>query len=216
MGRVVELTDHVTSAWVQWIIGAAALSAACIYLWRQVLHPLLKAALLTEQMLPLLREVTDVFKDNPSAFAVLGEIAEQFGTNSGSSLRDAVDRLEAATTATTNQIETLRINAATTKELAELDRRQVERLGLLLDRLDVKVSGVADVGHRVEESGIRVEADRAVVAQDLAAAKSRAEESVGEPGAAADAAALPLETPLPPSPPPADPDDRSDEPKEPN
>ena len=81
-------------AWVTFVVGFAALLAALGLLWRYVLRA---AELLTatRKMLPLLEDLAAQLSA-PSTFSVLAEIVKEFRTDSGSSLRDVVNRLEVA------------------------------------------------------------------------------------------------------------------------
>jgi hypothetical protein len=169
--------------WAQYIIGASALVLAIGVLWSKVVRPLARMVSLAEEMLPLLARLTEVFKDNPNAFRVLGEIVSQFGTNSGSSLRDVVNRLETAAQASAAAAEVLKVDVAASKQLAEMDRATVRRVEVFLDHLSRKVEEGAATGMRIEKAA-------SGVAEDLAAAHKRADEAgEGEAGAAADAAA---------------------------
>lgn len=124
----------------------------------------------------MMRELTAAFRGTPHAFDVLDEIVAQFRTDSGSSLRDVVNRLEQGTL-------TLQQGAETVKQLAEQDREHLQRLIILLDRLTVRVDDSSARGARMELAA-------GVVAKDLADAHKRADASEGEPGTAADAAVL--------------------------
>jgi hypothetical protein len=169
--------------WVAYIVGAAALIAAVGVIWNKLVKPLAKMIALAEKMLPLLAVLTDVFKDDPDALKVLNEIAAQFKADSGSSLRDVVNRLEVAAQKQEANAEGLKIGVETVKQVAGLDRERVERLTLALDRASVKLDEtVATVG--------RIERHASTVADDLAAAHKRADEVPdGDAGSAADAAA---------------------------
>jgi hypothetical protein len=103
------------------------------------------------------------------AFGLLQDIKAQFQTDSGLSLRDAVNRLDEA--AKDNRIS------------AALVKRSVDDAILSLQRLAVSVNAGHDTSLRIEESARGV-------ARDLSEAHRRADEHEGsEPGAAADAAA---------------------------
>ena len=186
--------------WGQVILGASAIVTAIGILWSRVFRPGMRAASAAEEMLPLLRELTKVFRDSPDSFTVLHEIAGQFRTDSGSSLRDVVNRLEAAAIENQRAAAELKVGVESSRILAERDRGQVDHLLILLDRLTIRVDDVS-------ASGARIELDRAVVAEglaareamvdaasagvadDLAAAHLRADAAAGDAGSAADAAA---------------------------
>jgi hypothetical protein len=169
-------------AWTQYILGAAALLIALGVLWTKALRPfglfIYKFVRVQREMLPLLQQLTDVFKDSPNAFNVLDEIVAQFRTDSGSSLRDAVNRIEEAgkqaeVTARKahDAAEELKVGVAAMKILDEQDRAERRELTLKLDRVSERVQASAATSRRIEE-----------------AAHKRADTAGGESGAAADAA----------------------------
>lgn len=162
--------------WTQYILGIAGLLIAIGVIWTKAIRPAAKLVTSAEEMLPMMRELTAAFRGTPHAFDVLDEIVAQFRTDSGSSLRDVVNRLEQGTLS-------LKQGAETVKELAEQDREHLQRLIILLDRLTVRVDDSSARGARMELAA-------GVVAKDLADAHKRADASEGEPGAAADAAVL--------------------------
>jgi hypothetical protein len=88
-----------------------------------------------EQMLPLLKSLTGEFKDTPGVFAILKDIAGQFRTDSGSSLRDVINRLEAL-------LQVLQSNVDAMKILDEQDRAKATRIAELLDQLTAKVGAM--------------------------------------------------------------------------
>jgi len=168
------------------VIAAGAVAAALGALWKFVFRPvggfLYNFVQAVHEMLPLLRQLTAVFRDNPNAFSVLNEVAAQFKTDSGSSLRDAVDSLTRSAEQNKTDALVLKINAEATKQLSEQDRENLQRLLLLLDRLTIRVDASSATALRVEQA-------QQIVAVDLAAAQHRADSTSGEAGAAADAAA---------------------------
>lgn len=163
--------------WLQVILGASALVVAIHTLWTRLLKPTAKLITTTEEMLPLLRELTDTFHGTPHAFDVLDQIVAQFRTDSGSSLRDVVNRLEEGANV-------LKLGLETAKQLAEQDRAQLQKLIVLLDRVTIKVDAASAATTRIESAALSV-------ADDLAAAHKRADDTHhSEPaGTAADAAA---------------------------
>lgn len=177
-------------AWTQYILIAAALVTAISVLWVKLIRPLAKLITITSQVLPLLEIITATFKDNPDAFNVLADIAAEFRTNDGSSLKDAVDRIEAASEAARlvaldakTAADELKIGVEARKLMAEQDRKDWREVLLKLDRVTVKVEDNSATSDRMEHA-------QGVVAHDLAAAHKRADENQGEPGAAADAAVV--------------------------
>lgn len=178
---------------VYYTLAAAALLTAIGVIWQKGIKPLwhflYEFTKATKEMLPLLKELTAVFRDSPNAFKVLDEIQAQFRTDSGSSLRDVVNRIEEAArlqqtasekAATIN--DSLQLGAKAAEILSGIDRDKLQTLALMLDRLGVRIdAGVA--------TGIRNEQRAIGVAEDLAASQQRADSEEGDAGAAADAAA---------------------------
>jgi hypothetical protein len=136
--------------WTQIIIGAAAVLGAIGIIWAKLLRPLglfiYKFVLVQREILPLLQTFAEVFKDNPNAFKVLDEIVAQFRTDSGSSLRDVVNRIEEAgkdakvvAESAKAAAEELKLGVATAKQMDERDRVDLRTLMLQLDRIGQKV-----------------------------------------------------------------------------
>jgi len=167
--------------WVQYILWAAALATAVTFLWARVVRPLATLIALISELTPLMKEFVRVFKDSPNSFKVLDEIAAQFKTDSGSSLRDVVDRLDDAAKDNQRAAEFLKIGVETQKQLAEQDRATLQRMLLFIDRLGVKVETTSEI-----TKGIVRDAES--VAADLAESHKRADDAGNEHGAAADAA----------------------------
>lgn len=158
-------------AWMQFVIGMAAFVAACSLLWTKVLNPLRKAGGKIEEAVPLMAELVEVFKDWPNAFKVLNEMASQFRTDSGSSLRDVVNGLTVAAEANARAVAE---GVANTREqqvkteaaamLAVRDREQLVRLLIDTDRITNKLdSGLAAIA--------AIQATASGVASDLATAQ---------------------------------------------
>lgn len=161
-------------AWVQLILGVAALLTAIGVIWTKGLKPLLIGANRAEEMYRMQERFHTTFKDAPELLTVMREIAKQFRNNDGSSLRDVVDRIDKASTTAFDAAHVLEIQAEVERKLDERDRQQVRRIEVLLDRLERKVD--------------RLEHAAEVVASDLADAHKRADDTQGDPGSAADAA----------------------------
>lgn len=179
-------------------------------LWTKVLRPGARLIARTEEMLPLLHELTTTFRGTPNAFKVLNEIANQFRTNSGSTLRDTVNRLEAyalesravldaaaAELARSDQL--LKVGVETAKQMADQDRETQRQLMLLVDRLSIKIDEIIASGQRIEVDRAQVadnlvvreqklDAGTDTVAAELADSQQQAVSTTGPPGAAADAA----------------------------
>lgn len=162
--------------WIQVLVALAAFVTAVGVLWTRVLRPVARGLAHAERMVPLLQELTEQLHDTPNSFAILKEIIAQFRTDSGSSLRDAINRIEAAANDNRVAAQVLSVNLEATKQLAAQDRSQIARLLVLLDRVNAKV----DI--QAMEAG--------VIADNLEATHSRAEaqDESSPPGKAADAA----------------------------
>lgn len=114
--------------------------------WSKVLNPLRKAGGKIEEAVPLMVELVAVFHDWPEAFKVLNEMASQFKTDSGSSLRDVVNNLtvaaEANAAAVAEGVRNTREQQVKTEAAAQLavrDREQLIRLLLETDRIATKL-----------------------------------------------------------------------------
>jgi len=174
--------------WAEYILYFAAVVTALGALWVKLIRPLAHLITLTGKLLPLVKVLTTTFEEHPDAFKVLAEIAAEFRTNDGSSLKDAVDRIEEASTQARlvaleakQAADELKIGVEARRLMAEQDRKNLQELFLKLDRVSVKVDNGVAAGERMEHA-------QEIVAEDLAAAHRRADESAGEAGAAADAA----------------------------
>lgn len=168
--------------WAEIIIGISVVIGAIGVIWSKVLKPGARLIAQLEKTYPLLVRLTNVFEDGDH-FSVLDEIAAQFKTNAGSSLKDALNRLEAMVAEAHQAAEAARLSNEVAKELAALDRAQLRRVELLVARL---TDHVTDIARADAEAKIKVEA----VAADLAAAHARADDihPDSNPGEAADAA----------------------------
>lgn len=163
--------------------------------------------------MPLLRDLERVL-------ATVTSIEAEFTGDSGSTMKDAMDRLEllakqaalGAEASLAAATEFSRINresitqlqasmlavrelASDDRKLAREDREQI--LGAVRSLARVEASGerVEASGVRTEASGVRSEAAAAMVKDELAATQQRADDVHDDeaPGTAADAAALPPE-----------------------
>lgn len=132
--------------WLQWIIWAGAGIVACAAIWTKFLKPIFKLIAYMHELLPLISELLKRYRENPNYIDVLTEIADQFKTDSGSTLRDVVNRLEVAANKAESSAKELRIKAsvleekvAVGKELATSDRVDAAHKLVLLDGLIVRV-----------------------------------------------------------------------------
>lgn len=199
-----------TPGWITYGATILGFVIALATAWRTVFNPMRKFANRAERMFPLLVELTETFQDTPHAFAVLDEIIAQFRTDSGSSLRDVVNRLEAMADANVRQSEhnaaaanALAVGVESSRQLAVRDREELARLLIQQDRssakidaalaaLDVLRGGQRD--SRVQAEGVAanlVIAQTAVdrVATRLTESQASADAVDGLPGEAADAGA---------------------------
>lgn len=106
--------------WLQWIIGIGAGTGALVAVWQKIIRPGAKLIALGTETLPLLIEFTSQFKGKLGSLGVLEEIAAQFKTDSGSTLRDVVNRLETAANESKAAAEELRVKAQILKENVEV------------------------------------------------------------------------------------------------
>lgn len=132
--------------WLQWLVWIGGGVAAGGVIWTKFIRPASRFIARIEAMAPLLNELTDQLKGSPRSFEILKEIIAQFRTDSGSSLRDVVDRLEkaakenrAAGDALKVEAEILRVNVAAVKALAVEDRASMAKLVVAVDLLSAKV-----------------------------------------------------------------------------
>lgn len=160
--------------WVAIILGSAAVVSALGVLWSR-LNPVLT-------LIALLQQFMEAFGGEKNPFPVINEIAQQFRTDSGTTLRDVVNRLEKA-------VNDLQISGAASDKLTAEDRKLLAKMSVILDLIDTKSDVLAldreDVAARLAVAQSAVEG----VAEDLAASHRRADAADdGDAGAAADAA----------------------------
>lgn len=120
--------------WVQWILGLAVFVGALATIWTKLLQPLGKLIAYSHAMIPMLAELLAAQKSDPDYLSVLSEIAAQFKSDSGSTLRDVVNRLEHSALEAQEAAKELRIKAALieekvaiVKELATSDRAEASK-----------------------------------------------------------------------------------------
>ncbi len=128
--------------WLQWIIGTGAAVGAIGVIWTKLLRPLAQLISYLHDAIPLTQALVEHFRDNANYLPVLKEIASQFKTDSGSTLRDIVNGLaisaqEAKDAAKVLQVkaEVLEVNVAAVKELAVRDRALAADKLVLLDEV---------------------------------------------------------------------------------
>jgi hypothetical protein len=177
------------------LVSVAAAVTAMGVIWKKVIRPFYRVVKRADEMIPVLVDLTTGLKDTPQAFDILKEIVAQFRTDSGSSLRDVVNRLEVSAVKNRIASEELTVSLEVFGKLAEQDRRQLERLVTLLNVVAAKqsadhVTNVANAAESSENQEMLLAGARRV-ASDLKDTHERADmiEHSTVPGAAADAAA---------------------------
>lgn len=163
--------------WLQLIISVAAGGTAVGYIYGRILKPLVGR-------IEVVNNMHEGLGSQPEVFPILNEIAKQFRTNRGSSLRDVVNRLDQAVKDNRVAMEALHLTLDAAKVLAESDRRTAARLEELLNIVLAKadIAAVASAAAATLAAG---------VATDLEDAHARAEgqdAATAVPGEAADAA----------------------------
>lgn len=162
--------------WAQFVVGLAALAAAVTYIYSKVIRPGAKLISTMDKLLPIAVELTEQFHEAPEAFATLRQIAAQFHADSGTSLRDVINRLETAANDNRTAVAVLQSNLEAARILAGQDRTQLAEQTAKLNRANAGISTAATKA--------------AGVADDLEEAHIRAEEHEADsvPGQASDSA----------------------------
>lgn len=167
-----------TPGWITYGIALGGLIVAIGTAWTKVLNPIRKFANRVEAMYPLLVVLTDTFKDTPHAFKVLDEIVIQFRTDSGSSLRDVVNRLEAMGEANARQVEKtkaaadmLAIGVEAARMLAVRDREELSRLLLQQDRSASKIDAAMRTLDELRGGQVEMNKQASDVATNLVSAQ---------------------------------------------
>lgn len=179
--------------WVQWILAIGGIITVGSVAWAKVIRPMSQFITMSVKAMPLIVEFTETFEKTPYLLKVLQSIAGEFKPDSGTSLRDVINRIEDMTMAAKSAADELKVGVETQKQMNEGRDRKMERLLVLLDRLTIRVETNTQTGQRVEQA-------QRMVKQDLESAKQQAEAVAklpgAEPGEVADAAALaPLSPP---------------------
>jgi len=190
-------------AWAIVIVTSATTVTALSVLIRQVIKPGAKAITLIEELIPPAKVIAKEFSDNPEALSVVYDMSQQFKSDSGSTLKDAMNRQElmletAAKTLDalgktvallTEGAERLRVAEEVRRQMDERDREQMQKLFLTVDRLGIKLEG--DRRHLAEDLAVSKTVIEGV-ASDLAASHAEADKLMhasSQAGEAADAAA---------------------------
>lgn len=132
--------------WAQWVILLSLFVGAVAVIWTKLIKPLGELLAYLHDAIPLNRQLVEHFKDNQNYLPVLKEMAGQFKTDSGSTLRDVVNRIEEAAKRAETAAEELRIKAGILKEevaivkaLATADRAEAAHKLVILDGLVVSL-----------------------------------------------------------------------------
>jgi len=88
---------------------------------------------------------------DPDIVEVIIDMARQFQTDSGSSLRDVVNRLEQAAIEARESIDLLRISIESNRQLSAEDRIQIAKLLILIEGLQIKADDAAQTAIDVAE-----------------------------------------------------------------
>jgi hypothetical protein len=174
----------------QWFITAAAVVTAIGLLIKKVIIPGYKGVGALEDALPVFREFTATFKGKTDVFKVIEEIAQQFRTDSGSSLRDAVDQLgryaERNRLSAEKAAEVANQAAAVAEQAAEDNRRSNEQLMIRFEaqrQLDEQRSEQQErLVLKVDRAAVKLDQmmhDRAQVATDLTAREKKVDAASG-------------------------------------
>lgn len=110
---------------------AAGLTALGVIFYKGI-RPVSRFITETEQTVPILREITEKLND-PKLIDVIVAIAKEFQSNSGTSLRDVINRIETA--AVEAKKVTDRLTATIDSSFQDRDRDQMARLVLLLEQI---------------------------------------------------------------------------------
>jgi hypothetical protein len=124
-----------TPLWVNSVIVVGVICTTVTAVWRLVLSPISKLIALGADLRPILIELRDEMGATEEPFAVLDEIVAQFRTDSGSSLRDVINRVEAALTGATVQITSVQASADSAKMQADADRQRVAQVTIQVEEL---------------------------------------------------------------------------------
>lgn len=121
--------------WTVWIIAAAGVVTSLTVIWTKVLKPLNSFISLFEEAVPLLRAQVTAFKGVKDPYPILEELIAQTRSDSGATLRDAINRTEEiAHQLAEAEVESRRRDERI-KRLAAKDRRQLEQMAAQIDVL---------------------------------------------------------------------------------
>lgn len=157
------------TSWVGDVVAASAALTAAGVLWRTVFQPAYKLANLIAGLTPMLKELVIQFDDVKQPFHVLEQIIAQFRTDSGSSLRDVIDRLEKNIGLANNVLATITASQTATKALNDEDRLRTAALTVSMAEM-IEWRRIRQVQEVVES---RVAAELASKADALAKAAAQ-------------------------------------------
>lgn len=120
--------------WLSITIGIGGGITSLAIMWRQILRPGAKLIAALDEAVPLLHVAVDSFGQNSTALKVLADIASQFRTDSGSSLRDVINRLEQAAFDAAAVARVAKEKAEAVRLLAVEDRENMAELQVLVER----------------------------------------------------------------------------------
>ncbi len=124
----IPVVAEVTPGWVNITIAVSAFLTACGVFWRMVLKPGVRLVSLLQDLNPLLVNVVEAMHDTAEPFTVLDEIVHQFRTNSGSSLRDVINRLESASKISADALVLLAAAIKASSAVSDEDRQRIAKL----------------------------------------------------------------------------------------
>jgi hypothetical protein len=114
--------------WAQAVVGTSVLIVAMGVIWTKLVKPVAELISLMGELLPLLKDLASHFTGSPDAFQILKEIVAEFRSDSGSTLRDVVNRLEDAANENKLAAGVLKQNLEVSKRLSQEDRVVLEGL----------------------------------------------------------------------------------------
>lgn len=137
-----------------WLIIATSIMGAIIALstvWSKVLKPLALGISAVERAVPVMKVLTDTFGEDATTIRVLKDIAAEFRTDSGQSLRDLANRLEDSANENRSAVHLLQVRLEAMKEMAVRDREHLASLMQSLDRMRQQIEQVIASSRRVEK-----------------------------------------------------------------
>jgi len=168
---------------LQFILWTAAGISALGVIYYKGVRPLANFIAAVEEAVPVLKTISEKLND-PNLVDVIVAMAKQFQTNSGSSLRDVVNRLEVASVEASHLSEILRVTMEGSRQLQESERAQVARLLVLLEHVQLQANTNTE---RIMDASDLAAGLAADVATELKDSHERASNAGDIPGESADA-----------------------------